>query len=48
MRSPTNFEVARLHILDSTISVGSDYFRWRPKLVNYNINTMCANRITIL
>jgi hypothetical protein len=48
MRSPTNFEVAKLQILDSAIAVGSDYFRWRPKLVNCNINTMCANKITIL
>jgi hypothetical protein len=48
MRSPTNFEFARLEISDSATTVGSDYFRWRPKLVNCNINTMCANRITIL
>jgi hypothetical protein len=39
MISPTNFEVAKSQISDSTIAVGSDYFRWRLKLVKCNINT---------
>jgi hypothetical protein len=48
MRSPTNLKVGRLQISDSAIAVGSDYFRWKPKLVNCSINTICANRTTIL
>jgi hypothetical protein len=39
MRSPTNFEVAKLQISDLAITFGSYYFRWRLKLVKCNINT---------
>jgi hypothetical protein len=39
MRSPTNFDVAKLQISDSAIAFSLDYFRWRLKLVKCNINT---------
>jgi hypothetical protein len=48
MRSPTNFEVAKLQISDSAIAVVSYYFRWGLKLVKCNINAYCARNVNYI